>query len=49
MRVAEVRERLKGEGAEVVGSTPAEFVQFIQRKSERYGKILKESGIRLAP
>ena len=47
MRTAELRDRLKSEGAEVVGSTPEEFARFIQAESTRYRAILKNSGIQL--
>jgi tripartite-type tricarboxylate transporter receptor subunit TctC len=29
----------------VVASSPAEFTAFIRREIERYGKVVKESGI----
>jgi tripartite-type tricarboxylate transporter receptor subunit TctC len=47
VRSPELREKLSGDGAEIVGSTPNEFAQFIQNESERYARILKESKIRL--
>ena len=47
VRSPELREKLSGDGAEIVGSTPNEFAQFIQNESDRYARILKESGIRL--
>jgi len=48
IRSPELRERLSGDGAEIVGSTPSEFARFIQSESDRYARILKESGIRLS-
>ena len=48
IRSPELRERLSGDGAEIVGSTPGEFARFIQSESDRYARILKESGIRLS-
>ena len=47
VRSPELRERLSGDGAEIVGSTPNEFAQFIQSESDRYARILKESRISL--
>jgi tripartite-type tricarboxylate transporter receptor subunit TctC len=47
VRSLELRERLATEGAEVIGSSPSEFAAFIKSESERYGTILKRSGIRL--
>ncbi|MEX2163601.1 MAG: tripartite tricarboxylate transporter substrate binding protein [Sulfuricaulis sp.] len=48
IRSPELRERLSGAGAEIVGSTPSEFAKFIQSESDRYARILKESGISLS-
>jgi len=47
VRSPDLRDRLSREGAEVVGSTPAEFERFIQSESSRYAKLLKASGIKL--
>lgn len=47
VRSPELREKLSGDGAEIVGSTSNEFAQFIQVESDRYARILKQSGIRL--
>lgn len=47
VRSASLHDRFSREGAEVVGSTPGEFANFIRSESERYARILKESGIKL--
>lgn len=47
VRSASLHDRFSREGAEVVGSTPGEFANFIRNESERYARILKESGIKL--
>jgi tripartite-type tricarboxylate transporter receptor subunit TctC len=40
-----MRQRIAAQGGEVVASSPAEFTAFIRREIERYGKVVKESGI----
>src|SRR3954466_1358296 len=42
----EVRERLAALGAEQVGSTPAEFGAFVRAENARWGRIIREKGIR---
>ncbi len=46
LRVPEVRERFAREGAEPVGSTPAEFGAFIRSEMTKYAKLVKAAGIR---
>ncbi len=41
---AEVRERLKSEGSDPVGSTPAEFARFIRDEIAKWAKVIKLSG-----
>ncbi len=41
----QVREKLTGAGAEVVGSTRNEFADFLVRESSKWGKIIKDRGI----
>jgi len=43
----EVRERLMGDGFEVVGSTPDEYAAMIKRESAKWGKLIKEVNIRV--
>lgn len=45
LRTPELRVRLSGNGAEVVGSSPQEFQRYIAEESERYGRLLREAGI----
>jgi len=40
----EVRERLKSEGSDPVGSTPAEFARFIRDEIAKWAKVIKLSG-----
>ena len=46
LRLLEVRERLAALGAEPVGSTPAEFGAFVRAENARWGRIIREKGIR---
>ncbi|MDB5867605.1 MAG: tripartite tricarboxylate transporter substrate binding protein [Betaproteobacteria bacterium] len=46
LRTPEVRQRLAALGAEPVGNTPDEFGAFIKAEMARWGKIIKEKGIR---
>jgi tripartite-type tricarboxylate transporter receptor subunit TctC len=43
----DVRERIAAAGLDPVTSTPPEFTAFIRSESERWGKAIKEAGIRL--
>lgn len=42
----EVRSRLKGMGAEIVGSTPREYTDFLKKDYEHWAKIIKAAGVR---
>jgi tripartite-type tricarboxylate transporter receptor subunit TctC len=42
----DVRERLGLLGFEPIGSTPAEFVKFIDEESAKYERIIREAGIK---
>jgi tripartite-type tricarboxylate transporter receptor subunit TctC len=42
----EVRERFVAQGANVVGNTPEEFAAFIRAESARWGKLVRQVGIR---
>ena len=43
----DVRERIMRDGAETVGSTPAEFREFLQADMVKWQKVVKESGAKL--
>ncbi len=45
VQMPEVRERLAGEGAEPVGSTPAEFAAHIKAELARWSKVIKQANI----
>jgi tripartite-type tricarboxylate transporter receptor subunit TctC len=47
LKVADVRERLVGLGAEVVGNTPEQFAVFQKADSAKWAKIVKESGAKI--
>ena len=42
----EVRERLVALGAINVGSTPAEFVEFLKKDAERWARVIKAAGVK---
>jgi tripartite-type tricarboxylate transporter receptor subunit TctC len=46
LKTPAVRERFAGLGVEGVGSTPAEFAALIRSELVKWGKVLKEAGIR---
>jgi tripartite-type tricarboxylate transporter receptor subunit TctC len=43
----EVAGPLEAEGLTLVGSTPAQFRQMLVAESERWGRVVKQNGIRL--
>lgn len=47
LRNPELQERMFVVGAEAVGSTPAEFAAFLQKNTDHWTKVLRESGARL--
>ena len=46
MRAADMQKRLTEIGAVAQGSTPAEFAATLARERERWGKLIREKGIR---
>jgi len=46
LRLADVRERLAGQGAEPVGNTPEEYAVLLKADLARWGKVVKAAGIR---
>lgn len=46
LHLPEVKNRLAGEGAEVVGNTPEEYGAIIRADVEKWAKVIKQSGIR---
>ncbi|MSP98600.1 MAG: tripartite tricarboxylate transporter substrate binding protein [Betaproteobacteria bacterium] len=47
LRSADLKARLTGEGADPVGSSPAEFERVIRNDIEKYTRIVKAAGIRI--
>ncbi len=43
---AEVREKLIGMGADVVGGTPAQFGEFLRQESAKWAALVRDAGIR---
>jgi tripartite-type tricarboxylate transporter receptor subunit TctC len=46
LNAPEVRDRLVAQGANPVGNTPEEFAAFIRAESARWGKVVRDAGIR---
>ena len=46
LQAPEVREKLTAQGANVVGNDPEEFATFIRAESARWGKVVRDAGIR---
>ena len=44
LHLPEVVERLSGQGAEALGSTPEEFAAYIGSESVKWAKVVRESG-----
>lgn len=40
----DVRDRLTAQGAEIIGGTPREFADYIQREIPKWAKVIRESG-----
>jgi tripartite-type tricarboxylate transporter receptor subunit TctC len=47
LKAAEIRDFITGEGAELVGSTPAELGAYLRREIERYARVIKSANIRV--
>ena len=47
LALPEIRDRIAGEGAEVVGDTPAQFAAFLKADIARWAPLIKQSGARL--
>ena len=37
---------MKGLGAEVIASSPAEFAEFMDRESAKWGRVVREANIK---
>ena len=47
IRLPEVRDRFAQEGAEFVGSSPAEFTAFVKAEVVKWGKVVLASGAKV--
>jgi len=47
LKKPEVVERIASQGADIVGSSPAEFAAFIASESAKYARIIKQAGVKL--
>lgn len=47
VQLAEIQERLKRDGAEPVGNSPAEFHDFLKKELVQWAEVIKQSGARL--
>jgi len=46
LKLPEIRDFMKSEGAELVGGTPVELATYLRREMERYGKVIKSANIK---
>ena len=46
LNLPEVKERLLAAGTEVVGSSPGELMQVMRSEMSRWGKIIRQAGIK---
>ena len=47
LKASDLNERFAAVGAQAVGSSPAEFADFIRRERETWSKVIKAAGIRI--
>jgi tripartite-type tricarboxylate transporter receptor subunit TctC len=47
LQMPAVRDKLTGEGGELVANTPAEFTDFLQRDIARWAQVIKAAGIKV--
>ena len=46
LRLPDVRDRLTGQGAEIIGGTPQEFAAYITKEIPKWTKVVRDSGAR---
>jgi tripartite-type tricarboxylate transporter receptor subunit TctC len=46
LKTPEVRERLAAEGGDALGGSPEQFASFLKAEHAKWGRVVKESGIR---
>mgnify|MGYP006279432407 CR=1 FL=1 len=47
LRQADVQERFKGEGGDIVANTPEEFAAFIHKEVPKWSKVVREAGVKV--
>ena len=47
LAMADVRAKLEGLGLQLVGNSPAEFVDIIKKETPMWGKVIKDAGIKM--
>ena len=46
MKLPDVSERFRLDGAEPVGSTPQEFAAFLKAETQKWTKVIRDAGIK---
>ncbi|MDP1535769.1 MAG: tripartite tricarboxylate transporter substrate binding protein [Burkholderiales bacterium] len=46
LKTADMQKRMAGDGADAVGSTPAQFAAYVKDESARWAEVIKKSGIK---
>jgi tripartite-type tricarboxylate transporter receptor subunit TctC len=46
LKIPEVKERLENVGFEIVGGTPEAFGAYMKSEIEKWGRVVKASGVR---
>ena len=47
LKQADVQERFKGEGGDIVGNTPEEFAAFMQKEVPKWSNVVREAGVKV--
>jgi tripartite-type tricarboxylate transporter receptor subunit TctC len=47
LQLPDVRDKLTGEGSEIVGNTPQQFAEFLERDFKRWGPVVKAAGMKV--
>ena len=47
LAMPDVRAKLEGLGLQLVGNSPAEFVDIIKKETPMWGKVIKDAGIKM--
>lgn len=47
LQLPDVREKISGEGASVLGGTPQEFARFLAAETPKWAKLVKDSGVKI--